>query len=80
MYSSNAYDVFKKLLLYNDINEVGSLALNLVQTLKLGKLEKGAVSSAATLKSRNQRWFKVNNKKKVFDFDDKTVLYTNLYI
>ena len=80
MSSSDAYDCFKKLLLCNDINEVGSHALNLVQTLQLGKLEKGAVSSAAKFKSRNQRWFTVNNKKKVFDVDDNTISDTNLYI
>ena len=78
--SSYAYDCFKKLLLCNDINKVGSHALNLVQTLQLGKLEKGAVSSAAKFKSRNQRWFTVNNKKKVFDNENKTVSDTNIYI
>ena len=36
--SSYAYDCFNKLLLCDDINEVGSHALNLVQTLQLGKL------------------------------------------
>ena len=38
------------------------------------------MSSAAKFKSRDQRWFTVNNKKKVFDVDDKTVSDTNLYI
>ena len=80
MSSSDAYDCFKKLLLCNDINEVCSYALNLVQTLQLGKLEKGTVSSAAKFKSRDQRWFTVNNKKNVFDVDNKTLSDTNIYI
>ena len=48
--SSDTYDCCKKLLPCNDINEVGSHALNFVQTLQLGKLGKGAVSSAAKFK------------------------------
>ena len=36
--------------------------------------------SAAKFKSRNKRWFAVNNKKNVFDVYDKTVSDTNLYI
>ena len=42
---------------YSNIVIIPDCALDLIKPIDLGKLEKGAVSSAAHFKSRNGRWF-----------------------
>lgn len=47
----------------NDINDVSNEALKLIELLVLGKLEKGAVTKAAKVKSISERWFNQKTKK-----------------
>jgi len=54
---SSAFDHFKRLMRCSDIAIVPDCALDLIKLVDLGKLEKGAMSSAAHFKSRNGRWF-----------------------
>ena len=54
---SSTFDHFKRLMRCSDIVTIPDCALNLIKLVDLGKLEKGAVSSAAHLKSKNGRWF-----------------------
>jgi len=59
--SSNAYAQFKALVRCENISNIPLCALKVVELEELGKMEKGAVSSAGHYNSRNARWF---NKKK----------------
>ena len=61
--SSDAYDMFKSLLGCGDITSVCDWALNLVELLQLGKMEKGALTAASKYNSRNGRWFGQKPKK-----------------
>jgi len=53
----SAFDYFKRLMRCSDIVIIPDCALDLIKLVDLGKLEKGAMSSAAHFKSRNGRWF-----------------------
>ena len=55
--------MFKSLLVCDDIKSVCSRALNLVELLQLGKMEKGALTTASKYNSRNGRWFSQKPKK-----------------
>ena len=56
--SSDTFDSFNKdILSCNGIDNVTSCASELVQLLQLGKLEKGAASTASKYNSRSGRWF-----------------------
>ena len=54
---SSTFEHFKRLMRCSDIAIIPHCALDLMKLVDLGKIEKGAVSSAAHFKSRNGRWF-----------------------
>ena len=61
--SSDACDMFKSLLGCDDVTSVCGCACNLVELLQLGKMEKGALTTASKCNSRNGCWFGQKQKK-----------------
>jgi len=59
--SENAFGHFKALMRCPNLSDIPIYALKVVALVELGKMEKGAVSSAGHYNSRNARWF--NEKK-----------------
>ena len=61
--SSASFAQFKVLLRHVTLGGISNEALNLIEFLQIGKLEKGAVSTSSKFKSRNDRWFTAKQKK-----------------
>ena len=59
-----AMGAFRSLVHSETLGETCEKAYELIQLLRLGKIEQGAVSSAARFKSLNARWFGITGAKK----------------
>ena len=71
---------FQILLTTEDLHDVSSSALNLVQLLQVGKLEQGAISTLSKFKSRNERCFNQSKTKTITDKEGNTIRKDSLYI
>ena len=52
------------MLVYSNITSIGLYAMKIIELLKLGKIEKGSVSSHGKYTSLYSRWFRSKTKKK----------------
>ena len=76
--NDNAMNAFKSLVKSDNLSDTCRNAYELIQLLRLGKIEQGSVSSAANFKSLNARWFGVKATMK--KTEDTTIGENSHYI
>ena len=66
---------FRSLVSSGTLGKTCEKAYELIQLLRMGKIEQGAVSSAARFKSLNARWFGIKGAKKVEESNGDEPVY-----